>query len=132
MVDAGILQIVGVADPFKIGFRVMAMIGVNVRIDGGRGIDEIAREITQFPEVSYVVMSTGTFDLFVEVIAQDTEEFTQFLIDRLHAVQGVTHTEAFMLLRMYKLSLGGWRSAEMVKAAGENGDDAPAPRDGRG
>ena len=117
LVDSGVLQVVGVADPFKVGFHAMAMIGVKVAIEGDRGVDIVAQELSGFPEVSYVVMSTGSFDLLVEVIVKDHEEFAQFLTDRLHQVRGVSATETFMLLRVYKFSLGGWR---MVQVPGED------------
>jgi Lrp/AsnC family transcriptional regulator for asnA, asnC and gidA len=114
LVSAGILQVVGVADPFKIGYGTMTMIGVKVAIDGDTNIDAVGAEIAKFPEVSYAVMSTGAYDLLVEVIALDNEEFTRFLTERLHRVRGVSATEAFMLLRVYKMNLGGWRSVPML------------------
>lgn len=119
LVSSGILQVVGVADPFKIGYGTMAMIGIKVAIDGGRSIDEVGQEIATFPEVSYAVMSTGDYDLIVEVIALNNEEFARFLTERLHRVRGVTETEAFMLLRVYKMNLGGWRTVPFL----ENGSD---------
>jgi Lrp/AsnC family transcriptional regulator for asnA, asnC and gidA len=103
LVNAGILQVVAVADPFKIGFNT------------------IAHEIALFPEVSYVVMSTGGFDLLVEVIAQDSEEFVRFLTEKLHRVEGVIKTETFMLLRVYKMNLGGWRMAQIRAALEDEG-----------
>jgi Lrp/AsnC family transcriptional regulator, regulator for asnA, asnC and gidA len=109
LVSAGILQVVGVADPFKIGYGTMTMIGVKVSLDSGRSIDAVGAEIALFPEVSYAVMSTGAYDLLVEVIAENNEAFTRFLTDRLHRVPGVTATDAFMLLRVYKMNYGGWR-----------------------
>jgi Lrp/AsnC family transcriptional regulator for asnA, asnC and gidA len=112
LVSAGILQVVGVADPFKVGYGTMTMIGVKVSIDGGRSIDEVGSEIARFPEVSYAVMSTGAYDLLVEVIAENNEEFTRFLTERLHRVRGVTATDAFMLLRVYKMNYGGWRMVQ--------------------
>lgn len=121
LLDAGVLQVVGVADPFKTGFGTMAMIGVNVSIDGARGIDDVAYEIAEFPEVSYVVMSTGAFDLLVEVIARSTEEFVRFLTERLHQVDGVRRTETFMLLRVYKMNLGGWRMVQAMKDGTKTG-----------
>src|SRR5438270_11962173 len=59
LVSTGVLQVVAVADPFKVGFHSMAMIGLNTAIESDRTIDDIACEIAQFPEISYVVMSTG-------------------------------------------------------------------------
>ncbi len=116
LVDSNVLQVVGVADPFKIGFHTMAMIGVNVAVGEGRGMDAVAQEIAAFPEVSYAVMSTGSFDLLVEVIMETNEELAHFLSEHLHRVTGVTHTETFMLLRVYKMSLGGWRPAPTGEA----------------
>ncbi|HEV3311615.1 MAG TPA: Lrp/AsnC ligand binding domain-containing protein, partial [Chloroflexota bacterium] len=113
LVESGVFQVVGVADPFKIGYGTMAMIGVNVAIDQDHGVDAVAREISAFPEVSYAVMSTGSFDLIVEVITQSHEEFARFLTETLHNVSGVRRTETFMLLRVYKMALGGWRMAQV-------------------
>jgi Lrp/AsnC family transcriptional regulator for asnA, asnC and gidA len=114
LVAGGILQVVGVADPFKIGYGTMTMIGVKVSLDGGRSIDEVGAEIARFPEVSYAVMSTGAYDLLVEVIAENNEELTRFLTERLHRVRGVTATDAFMLLRVYKMNYGGWRMVQLA------------------
>jgi Lrp/AsnC family transcriptional regulator for asnA, asnC and gidA len=114
LVDSGVLQVVGVADPFKVGFNSMAMIGLNVSIDSGRDVDSVAREIALFPEVSYVVMSTGSFDLLVEVINESHDEFARFLTEKLHRVEGVRRTETYMLLRVYKMNLGGWRTVQLA------------------
>jgi len=113
LVDAGVLQVVAVADPFKIGFSTMAMIGISVAMQEGRSIEDIARDLVGYPEVSYVVMSTGSFDLIAEVITATHDEFVHFLTDRLHPTRGITRTETFMLLRVYKMSLGGWRMAQL-------------------
>lgn len=112
LVDAGVLQVVGVADPFKVGFHFMAMVGVNISIDGEHSIHDVAERISRFPEVSYAVMSTGGFDLLVEVTAETNDEFVRFLTERLHRVNGIRRTETFMLLRVYKMNLGGWRMVE--------------------
>jgi len=109
LVNTGVLQVVAVADPFKIGFQSMALVGIRVAIDGGRSIDEIAQEVASFPEVSYVVMSTGTYDLLAEVMMESNQDLVLFFSDKLHRVQGLTRTETFILLRVYKMALGGWR-----------------------
>jgi Lrp/AsnC family transcriptional regulator, regulator for asnA, asnC and gidA len=110
LVSSGVLQVVGIPDPFKVGLQSMAMIGVNVAIDGTQSVDDVANCIAQFDEVSYVVMSTGDFDLLVEVMVESSEDLASFLTHRLHPVQGVARTETFVLLRIYKFSLGGYRA----------------------
>src|SRR5512141_3328216 len=53
MIGQGILQVVGVTDPLKLGFQQMAMIGVKVQADR---LIEVAEEIAAFPETDYVVV----------------------------------------------------------------------------
>jgi len=114
LVSTGVLQIVGVADPAKVGFHSMAIIGIAVGIGGARSIDSVAQDVAAFAEVSYVVMSTGTFDLLAEVIMDSNENLAHFLTEKLHRVEGVTRTETFMLLRVYKMNFGGWRILDSV------------------
>ncbi len=70
LVERGVLQIVGVADPLKLGYDQMALIGV--RIDGDTTL-AAAEAIAQLPEVIYVVVTAGGFDLLVEVVCRDNE-----------------------------------------------------------
>ena len=95
----GVLQVVGVTDPLKLGFHQMAMVAV--RCDGERLV-EIADEIASFPEVSYVVITAGTYDLLVETVCEDTEGLLRFLTERIRRVAGVRATETFVYLRMVK------------------------------
>lgn len=115
LTSSGVLQVVGVPDPFKVGFESMAMIGVNITIDGPRTVDDVAAEVSAFQEVSYVVMSTGDFDLLVEVMVKSSEELADFLTHHLHRVPGVSRTETFVLLRIYKFTSGGYRVLDVAE-----------------
>jgi Lrp/AsnC family transcriptional regulator for asnA, asnC and gidA len=99
LVERGILQVVGVTDPLKLGFQQQAMIGV--RCERNRLV-EVADAIAAFPEVDYVVITAGTFDVLVEVVCEDNEALLVFLTDKLRAVDGVRETETFVYLRMVK------------------------------
>ena len=55
-----------------------------------------------FPEVSYVVVTAGSYDLLVEVVLEDNDALLRFLTDRLRQVDGVRETETFVYLRMVK------------------------------
>jgi Lrp/AsnC family transcriptional regulator for asnA, asnC and gidA len=108
MMDTGILQIVGIVEPQFLEWNSAGMIGVNVHAGE---LNKAAAEIAQFPEVTYLFMSSGGFDLFVEVYCRDREHFVSFLNDKLHQVPGVLRTETFMILKMFKLSYR-WGEAE--------------------
>lgn len=108
LTEEGVLQIVGIVEPQFLDWNAAGMIGVNVQAGT---IEEAAAEIAQFPEVSYLFMASGGFDLFIEVYCRDREHFVNFLNDKLQRVPGVTRTETFMILKMYKLSYR-WGKAE--------------------
>ncbi len=101
LIDKGILQVVGVTDPLKLGFQQMAMIGL--KVEASRLI-EVAEEIAAFPETDYVVVTAGAYDILVECVAEDNEALLQFLSGRLRKIQGVRETETFVYLRLIKQS----------------------------
>jgi Lrp/AsnC family transcriptional regulator for asnA, asnC and gidA len=99
LVERGVLQVVGVTDPLRLGFQQMAMIGVKCEAER---LMAVAEEIAGFPEVDYVVVTAGSYDLLVETVAEDNEALLRFLAERLRRVQGVRETETFVYLRMVK------------------------------
>ena len=100
LVDRGILQIVGVADPDKLGFQ-QALIGI--RCEPGKLL-EVAEEMAAFPETDYVVVTAGSYDILVECVAEDNEALLQFLSEKLRKIPGVRETETFVYLRLMKQS----------------------------
>ena len=101
LIKRGILQVVGVTDPLKLGFQQMAMIGIKVE---AALLIEVAEEIASFPETDYVVVTAGTYDILVECVAADNEALLQFLSERLRKIKGVRETETFVYLRLMKQS----------------------------
>jgi Lrp/AsnC family transcriptional regulator for asnA, asnC and gidA len=101
MAEGGVLQIVAVVEPQLLGWGAAGMIGVTVQVGQA---DAVAHRIAQFPEVSYLFMASGEFDLFVEVFCRDREHFVSFLNQELQQVPGVERTQTFMILKTYKLS----------------------------
>ncbi|MFL5777517.1 MAG: Lrp/AsnC family transcriptional regulator [Chloroflexota bacterium] len=99
LVERGILQVVGVTDPLRLGFHQMAMIGV--RCERDRLID-VADRVAEMPEVDYVVITAGSYDLLVETVCEDNEALLRFLAEKLRAIDGVRDTETFVYLRMVK------------------------------
>jgi len=99
LVESGIVQIVGVTDPLRLGFGQMAMIGVRCEADR---MLEVADRVATFPEVDYVVLTAGSYDLLIETVCEDNEALLRFLAERLGTVDGVRETETFVYLRMVK------------------------------
>ena len=98
LVDSGVMQIVAVTDPLMLGFERMAMVGLKVTGD----LREVANTISEIPEIDYVVIVGGSFDLLMEVVCEDDEGLLSLLNDKVRAIPGVIETEVFAYLRLYK------------------------------
>ena len=97
--EAGVLQVVAVTNPLTLGYQLMALIGAKV---DGNELERAAERISTFPETSYVVLSTGGFDVLVEVVCEDNAHLIRFLTEQLAGVEGVRETETFFYLKVVK------------------------------
>jgi Lrp/AsnC family transcriptional regulator, regulator for asnA, asnC and gidA len=97
LVDERVVQIVGVTDPLRLGFRRQAMVGVRTEGD----ITAVADTISDVPEIEYVVFTSGSFDLLFEVVCEDDEHLLSIL-NKVRAIPGVRTTETFVYLRLHK------------------------------
>ncbi|MFK4730205.1 Lrp/AsnC family transcriptional regulator [Agromyces mediolanus] len=96
--EAGVMQIVAVTDPMQLGFTRQAMIGI--RAEGDTRV--LAEQLSSIPEIDYVVLTAGSFDLLAEVVCEDDEELIDLLNSRIRSLHGVQQTETFVYLRLQK------------------------------
>ena len=98
LIDSGTIQIVAVTDPMALGFNIMTMIGV--RVEGDIKIKSVAEALANLPQVSYVAVTTGRFDVLVEAVCGDQEQLFKLLDDDIRSIPGVHGTEAFTYLKL--------------------------------
>jgi Lrp/AsnC family transcriptional regulator for asnA, asnC and gidA len=96
--ESGIMQIVAVTDPLQLGFTRQAMIGISVEGDSRK----VAEKLSSMPEVDYVVMCAGSFDILVEIVCEDDERLLHVLNDSVRSIPGVRSTETFLYLKLAK------------------------------
>ncbi len=97
LLESGIVEIVAITDPLSIGFTVVAMVGLTV--DGD--IEALSNEIGSREYAVYVVLTSGRFDMLVEVLCADNDHLLEVLSD-LRALDGVSSVEAHTYLRLTK------------------------------
>jgi Lrp/AsnC family transcriptional regulator for asnA, asnC and gidA len=105
LVEQGIVQTIAVIDPFAVGYNSPALIGISV--EPGT-IYSVAQALEKLPEVSYLVLILGGYDLVVEVFCRDREHLTKLITDQIQAIQGIRATETLVIGEIYKLSFF-WR-----------------------
>ncbi len=99
LVEQGFLKVVAITNPVRMGFRTMAMIGI--RAEGSKLLD-VAEKVSKLDEVIYMIISSGRFDIFAEVICRDHEDLLRFITEKLSTIDGVRESESFMHLKIVK------------------------------
>jgi Lrp/AsnC family transcriptional regulator, regulator for asnA, asnC and gidA len=97
LIDGGVMQIVAVTDPMTLGFRRQTMIGIKCEGD----LERVADHLAHMDEIDYVVITSGSFDILVEVVCEDDDHLLEIL-SRVRGVPSVTSTETFVYLKLRK------------------------------
>ncbi len=98
LIDRGVMQVVAVTDPATLGFAVQAMVAVCVTGD----VRQAAAAVGELEEVEYVVITTGRFDLLVEVVCTDNQHLLEVVNDRIRSIPSVRSTEVFTYVQLVK------------------------------
>lgn len=98
LLDNGVMQIVAVTDPLEVGFLRQAMIGITAE----GPLEPVADALAEMDEIDYVVITSGGFDLLVEIVCESDEHLLDVLSNRIRAIPGVRRTESFVYLRLRK------------------------------
>ena len=98
LTESGLIQIVAVTDPLQLGFHRMSMIGIRVSGDPRA----IAEKLTAIPELAYVVVTLGTFDILVEAVCEDDDHLLDLIATRIRTIPGIIQTESLLYAGLYK------------------------------
>ncbi|HWF56404.1 MAG TPA: Lrp/AsnC family transcriptional regulator [Solirubrobacteraceae bacterium] len=96
--ESGAMRIVAIVDPIQLGRGVVATMGI--RASGDTRI--VAAKLAEVPEIEYVVLTAGSFDLIAELVCETEEELLRVINESVRAIDEVRETETFMHLRTEK------------------------------
>jgi len=99
LVELGLIKVVAITNPLRMGYTTMAMIGI--RTEGNKMLD-VARSVSELEEVIYLIVVSGRYDIIAEVVCRDHADLLRFLTEKLYHVDGVRETESFMHLKIEK------------------------------
>ncbi len=99
MLEDGTVHIIGRVDPDKVGFRCYAHIAVFVRPATLK--DKVAKKIAKLPEVSFLALTSGEYDLEVDVMCRDNNHLVEF-VNAISQIEGVHQTNTTIYFKVYK------------------------------
>ncbi|MES2429807.1 MAG: Lrp/AsnC family transcriptional regulator [Bacteroidota bacterium] len=99
LIEDGTINIVGRVNPDNVGFHAYAHIAVYIRPISAS--EKVSQKILKMPEVSFLAMTSGDYDLEVDVMCRDNDHLVNF-IDDLAKIEGVHQTKTTMYFKVYK------------------------------
>jgi Lrp/AsnC family transcriptional regulator for asnA, asnC and gidA len=114
LIDDQILQVIAVADPIRLGYRIRANIGLGVRLGM---IDQAASALAASPDTHHIVITTGSFDLLCTTFLKTQDDLSSFVREYLGTIPGVVSHEVMVLMKVTKDNLGadwGFRTQSSV------------------
>jgi Lrp/AsnC family transcriptional regulator for asnA, asnC and gidA len=103
LIDEGIIRVVAIPEPEQLGYHTSAFIGL--KVDPAR-VEGVADELCALAETEQVVITTGSYDIFVWVSMPSSEALATFLHHQVGTIPGVRQTETFVTLEQRKRGLG--------------------------
>ncbi len=94
LIETGVMQIVAVTDPHKVGLDVQAMICLRATGD----LRLVAESLGRLEPVEYVVITAGVYDLLAEVVCADHDHLLETLNESIRPIDGVTDVQVLTYL----------------------------------
>ena len=94
----GVLQIVAAVDALTLGY-VRAEVGIRVL---GPSISKVVKRLEAVPEVSYIELLLGSFDISVTLNCTDNDHLLAVLGDDIRSIPGVEVVDAWTVLKVTK------------------------------
>lgn len=100
--EQGVLSLVGIVNPVKAGIRVETIILIAVNESK---LDEVVQILHDLPEVRLLVLTSGEYQLMIQVFSKDHDELSEFLMKKLNTIQGIRKTNVIVELKVLKSKL---------------------------
>jgi Lrp/AsnC family transcriptional regulator for asnA, asnC and gidA len=101
LIEDGVVSVVAVPTPLAVGLTTSAIIGISVNLGQ---LHRVSAKLSSYPEVRYLGLSTGRYDIIVEAFFAGTEHLLAFVSEKLGALPEVTRVETSIILRVDKFS----------------------------
>ena len=99
LIREGYIEISALTDPLKIGFPVWVVVEIQVDLPQ---IEAVTDALAQLPEIFFIGVTTGAFDIFFTAVFRSNDELYRFISRELAKIPGIRHTATSSILRLAK------------------------------
>lgn len=135
MFSSGLVRVVASTDPLRCGDGYPVIVQVKCHVGQSA---RVAAELAKRPDVRFIALVTGAFDIVLELIVSSQHELARVLFDHIERVDGISSTVTETVTAHYKVahvwSHGTLDDAAAETLAAERGEIVecpPTPLDAR-
>lgn len=130
LVDEGIIEFTAVPNPLHLGYQIWAIMEIQAELSAVRSI---ARHLAAMPEVYFVGITTGSYDILLGAVFRSNDELLEFMTGYLPKIDGIVRTTTSTVLDVVKRFLtfdvpAGQRDVHDESAAPGASSDARGKR----
>lgn len=99
LINGGVISIKAIPNAAKLGLKCEALIGIQTVPSR---INDVATALGEIDEVFLVTITTGSYNIFVQVKLASQNDLFNFMTDKVNRIPGIVKTETFMNLLTLK------------------------------
>ena len=99
LTDSGVLKVSGLLNPDTVPEKQLVFLGVKIAVS--KDLRKLAEKISVLEGVQAAYITTGRYDIIVEVWLNVKYGLIQFLSETLASIDGITSTESFLIMKSY-------------------------------
>lgn len=133
--ESGVVRVVAALDPLRCGSGYPVVMQVKCQV-GQR--THVATKLAERPDVRFIALVTGSFDVVLELIVPSQRELARVLFQGIDTVDGILSTVTENVIAHYKVAhmwshgtLSDDATTALTEARGEIAETDPTPLDDR-
>jgi DNA-binding Lrp family transcriptional regulator len=103
LTGSGAVRVMAITNPFNLGFRRLAWLGINV--GPGASAGEVVERLSRVPSIAYLAVCAGRFDILAEAVCIDDRDLLRVLDVDIRPMPGVRQVESWVFLEAHYKSL---------------------------
>lgn len=102
LVRRGVIEFAALTNPLQLGYQIWAIIEVQAEL---RKIRPVAQRLAAAPEVYFVGITTGGYDVLAGAVFRSNDALLDFITRRLSGIPGIVRTFTSSVLQVVKRTM---------------------------
>jgi len=99
ILKTGLIEFAAIVDPLQFGFNTWTIMEIEADL---KRVESVGEQLAAFPEVYFVGLTAGGYDLLVGAVFRSTEELSAFVTAKLANIPGIARVSTSSVLKVFK------------------------------